>query len=638
MFRRIVLAAALAATVSLFGQAPENLVFDQIPPVPAELRESISPYLDSRTATLRDWHPQKREILIATRFGNATQLHQVRTPGGARRQITFFDEPVGPASYRPHKGDIIVFSRDTGGGEFFQIYRYDVATATVQLLTDGKSRNQGVRWSRDGQRISYSSTRRNGRDADIYVVDPADPATTKMVLEVQGGGWLASDWSPDGRQLLVNQYISANESVIHLLDLESGKLSRLTPEERASNTSARFTRDGKSMFLVSNAGSEFNQLVRQELAGGKRTVITGAIPWDVTDYDLSEDGRTIAVLTNEDGIGVLHLFDAATLKAKQAPKIPPGVPSGIDWHSNSEDLGFNLSSAKAPADVFSINVKSGAVQRWTESETGGLDPGRNSESELVRMKSFDGLQISAFVTRPDPKQFPGKRPVMVNIHGGPEGQSRPGFRGWTNYLINELGIAVVYPNVRGSTGYGKTFLDLDNGFKREDSVKDIGTVLDWIATDAGLDSERVAVYGGSYGGYMVLASMVHFSDRLRAGINTVGISNFNTFLKNTQDYRRDLRRVEYGDEREPAMRDFLEKISPLTNASRIRKPLLVIQGLNDPRVPYTEAEQIVRAVRGNEVPVWYLAAKDEGHGFQKKANQEWQAFVITNFVKEHLLK
>ena len=254
------------------------------------------------------------------------------------------------------------------------------------------------------------------------------------------------------------------------------------------------------------------------------------------------------------------------------------------------------------------------------------------------MKSFDGTQISAFVYRPDPKKFPGARPAVISIHGGPEGQSRPGFQGRWNFAINELGIAVIYPNVRGSEGYGKTFLAMDNAFKREDSVKDIGTVLDWIAKDPLVDESRVAVYGGSYGGYMSLASMVHFSDRLRAGIDVVGISNFNTFLKNTSGYRRDLRRVEYGDEQDPKMREHLEKISPLTNASKITRPLFVIQGINDPRVPYTEAEQIVKSVRSNNVPVWYLAAKDEGHGFAKKANNDILTLAMLQFLQEHLLK
>jgi dipeptidyl aminopeptidase/acylaminoacyl peptidase len=282
-------------------------------------------------------------------------------------------------------------------------------------------------------------------------------------------------------------------------------------------------------------------------------------------------------------------------------------------------------------------VQARKIERWTESETGGLNPTGFIEPELVRVKSFDGLAVSGFLYRPDPKKFPGRRPVIINIHGGPEGQSRPIFQGRNNYYLNELGVAVLYPNVRGSTGYGKTFLTLDNGFKREDSVRDIGAFLDWVAQDAGLDAERVAVMGGSYGGYMTLASLVHFSDRLRCGIDVVGISSFVTFLKNTQDYRRDLRRVEYGDERDPAMAAHLEQISPLNNVARIRKPLFVVQGQNDPRVPVTEAEQMVKAIRAQGGTGWYLLAKDEGHGFAKKKNADFQFLSMIAFLQEFLL-
>ena len=226
----------------------------------------------------------------------------------------------------------------------------------------------------------------------------------------------------------------------------------------------------------------------------------------------------------------------------------------------------------------------------------------------------------------------------MNIHGGPEAQSRPIFQGRNNYYLNELGVAIFYPNVRGSDGYGKTFLKLDNGFKREDSVRDIAAFLDFIGRDAALDADRIAVMGGSYGGYMSLACQTHYSDRLRCGVDVVGISSFVTFLKNTQDYRRDLRRVEYGDERDPAMAEFLQRISPLTNVEKIRMPLFVVQGQNDPRVPVTEAEQMVKAIRERGGAAWYLMAKDEGHGFQKKKNADYQFMSTIQFFREHLLK
>jgi dipeptidyl aminopeptidase/acylaminoacyl peptidase len=287
--------------------------------------------------------------------------------------------------------------------------------------------------------------------------------------------------------------------------------------------------------------------------------------------------------------------------------------------------------------VFSIDVDKATLTRWTTSETGGLNAAEFSEPELIRWKSFDGLMISGFLYMPAPR-FTGPRPVIINIHGGPEGQTQPSFLGRNNYYLNELGAAIIFPNVRGSTGFGKKFVNLDNGFKREDSVKDIGALLDWIVARPGLDSKRVMVTGGSYGGYMTLASMTNYNDRLAGGVDVVGISNYVTFLERTEAYRRDLRRVEYGDERDAKMREFLTAVSPATNARKITKPMMIVQGKNDPRVNVAESEQMVAAIRSNGGKVWYLMADDEGHGFAKKKNQDFQFAATVLFVNEYLLK
>jgi dipeptidyl aminopeptidase/acylaminoacyl peptidase len=279
-----------------------------------------------------------------------------------------------------------------------------------------------------------------------------------------------------------------------------------------------------------------------------------------------------------------------------------------------------------------------AVTRWTESETGGLDVTKNSEPELVKIKSFDGLEVSGFLYRPDPAKFPGKRPMIMNVHGGPEGQSRPGFLGRNNYLLNEKGVAIFFPNVRGSTGYGKTFVSLDNGpFKREDSVKDMGAFLDALAKDPALDAGSFGLTGGSYGGYMCYAAAVQFKTKLRATNCIVAISNFVTFLENTQSYRRDLRRVEYGDERDPKQRAKLIEISPLTRVSEIEKPMMVVTGANDPRVPQSEADQIVKAIRERGATAWHLVGTNEGHGFAKKENADYQFWTSLIFWQQNLL-
>jgi len=632
------LVCALAATTVL-GQLPDNLVVEGVPPIPDQLKCETVGYLESRSAGLCDWHPKRREILVATRFADATQLHVVKTPGGVRRQITFSTEPVSSGTFDPQAGAFIVFMQDNGGGEFYQLYRQDSTDGRVTLLTDGKSRNLGGRWSNDGKWLTYTSTRRNGRDTDLYVMNPLRPKTDRLLAQVQGGGWSVQDWSPDDAKLLVREYISVNESRLHVCDVKTGAMQLVTPKsaEEVSWGDALFAKNGKLLFVTTDKDSEFQRLCCFELATQILTPLAPKLRGDVETLDLSRDGRKLAFVSNEDGVSMLHLLDAHTGKELRVPKLPIGVISGVKWHANSRDLAFSLSSAKSPLDAYSLDTRSGKLERWTESETGGLNPASFVEPELVRIKSFDGLEIAGFLYLPDAHKFPGPRPVLVNIHGGPEGQSRPTFQARNNYWMSELGVAMLYPNVRGSTGHGKTFVTLDNGFKREDTVRDIGAFLDWIARDPRLDKSRVAVMGGSYGGYMSLACMVHFSDRLRCGVDVVGISNFLTFLKNTQDYRRDLRRVEYGDERDLAMAEFLGKISPTNHANKIRKPLLVVQGLNDPRVPASESQQMVKAIRDQGGTVWFLMAKDEGHGFQKKRNVDYQFYSTVLFVKEHLL-
>ena len=645
MKRLLTVLAGLLAAATLFAQAGEiapneNLVAEGIPKISTSIAEAVRPYTEVRSASFTSWHPVRREMLVLTRFGDTPQVHLVRTPGGARRQLTFFPERVGQASFQPTRGDYFVFLKDIGGGEFFQIFRFDVATGAVTLLTDGKSRNLLGAWSRSGDRLAYTSTRRNGRDTDIWVMDPADPKTDRKLADVEGGGWAPVAWSPDGRQIAVREGISVNESYIWLFDAETGERRLLTPKggaEKVAYGETRFAPDGKSLYVTSDAGSEFQRLVRKDLATGKETALTGQIPWDVDEFDVSFDGKSVAFVSNEEGASVLRILDVATGKETKVSGLPAGTVGGLRWHRSGAELAFTFSGARSSADVLSYDAASGKITRWTESEVGGLNPETFSEPELVRWKSFDGKTISGFLYKPAAR-FTGKRPVLVNIHGGPEGQSRPGFLGRNTYYVSELGVAVIYPNVRGSTGFGKTFVQLDNGMLREDSVKDIGALLDWIGTRPDLDASRIMITGGSYGGFMTLASAVAYNDRIRCSLDVVGISNFVSFLERTEAYRRDLRRVEYGDERDPKMREFLIRISPLTNASKITKPLFVVSGANDPRVPKNESDQMVATVRKNGGAVWYLVGKNEGHGFSKKANQDFQFYATVAFMQENLLR
>ena len=618
---------------------PENLVVQNVPPVPASIVELAGRYSENRSAFPTDWHPQRRELLIGTRFANTYQAHLVKMPAGARQQLTFFNEPVYGGKFQPTLGDYMVFQKDIGGGEWYQMYHYDLNTGDTTLLTDGKSRNITGPWSTRGDRIAYTSTRRTGQDTDVWVIDPLNVKSDRLLTKLSGGGWEPADWSPDDSKLLVVEGISVNETYLWLFDTAAGEKTELTPRntlEKIAYFNARFSKDGKGVYFTSDKDSEFQRLAYLDLSTRQTKVLTGGIPWDVDEFALSWDGQKIAFLTNEDGLSTLHLLDTATGKELPVPKLPVGLVSGLLWHKNNRDLAFGISSAISPGDCYSLDVTTGKLDRWTYSETAVKTDGFR-EPELVRWKSFDGKMISGFLYRP-PAKFTGKRPVLIEIHGGPEGQSRPNFLGRANYFVNELGIALILPNVRGSTGYGKTFTKLDNGFLREDSYKDINSLFDWIASRPDLDATRIAVTGGSYGGHMTLAVSTFYSDRIRCSIDVVGMSNLVTFLEHTEGYRRDLRRVEYGDERNPKMREFLERIAPMNNIEKIKKPMMVVAGKNDPRVPVSESDQIVSGLQKQGTPVWYVMAKDEGHGFQKKTNRDYEFYADLEFLQEFLLK
>jgi dipeptidyl aminopeptidase/acylaminoacyl peptidase len=621
-----------------------NVVLEDVPEIPEDIGEALRRYQNVRSAGLAGWSADGEAIYIETRFAEVSQLHRVAEPGGMREQLTWFDEPVGQVARRPGH-EMIAFTMDEGGSEFDQIFLFDPADGSHRMISDGESRNGALQWSDDGRFLAFQSTRRNGRSNDIWLFDfeSGDPGEPRMVLESPDGSWWGPvDFASDNDALLVLQYVSVNDSRIHVVDLASGERRRIAGGDASPsrNLPYAFSADGDAIFYATDEDSEFARLAYRPLAADAEVeIITAGIPWSVSGMAMNNARDAAVFVTNEDTISRLYRLDPASREYSRIEALPQGLIGGLSFSPDDERLGLVLNNARSPSDVHVLDWDSGQRTRWTFSEVGGLDPEGFVMPEHFTYPTFDRIgdrqrRIPAFIYRPEGA---GPHPVVVSIHGGPESQARPSFSSTYQLWVDRLGAAVIRPNVRGSAGYGKSYLKLDNGYRREDSVRDIGALLDWIAEQPDLDEERVAVYGGSYGGYMVLASAVHYSDRLDAAVDIVGISNFVTFLENTQDYRRDLRRVEYGDERDPEMRAHLQEISPLNNVAKIDVPMLVVQGENDPRVPVTEAEQIVAALREQGSPVWYMNALNEGHGYRRKENRDLFQEATILFLETYLL-
>ena len=653
------LLAGVLASVCGFAAAQDmvaanaNLKTDGMPAIEKTIADKVALYTEFRGHGFVDWHPKDSTMLVRHREAgaNIAQIYLLKSAGGKLEKVTDFADPVTGASLHPIHGKTMLYSRDAGGNEATQVFRMDLDTKQSTLLSLADERSEGL-WTRKGDRALISAVpvdktakdgKRDNLATTLTLVDPLDPAKRVKLAELPGGGWGSYSFSHDDQWIAAQQYRTPNDSDIFIINVKTGNMAKVFPRKdgaAAGVGTVQWSQDDSRLFFATNQGGEFTELAVLDIKTQQHKVLSGHIPWDIQEITLSPDGKLLMAVVNNNGRDDVRLFDSTSGKEMARPDIPAGAIGGGAWHEGSAArFAYSLNSPQSPGDVYSYDVTTGKSSRWTTaSSAAGVNPDAFVGPELVTIKSFDGLSVSGWLFLPDAKKFPGKRPVRVEFHGGPEGQSTVRFMGRYNYFLNEMGVAVLLPNVRGSSGYGKTFIDLDNGFKRKDSVKDGGEFLKWVASHPRLDAKRILISGGSYGGYMSLATAVDYSPLIKSAIDVVGISNFVTFLNNTESYRRDLRRVEYGDEREPKMREFQEKIAPLNNASAITVPLFVIQGKNDPRVPYTEAEQMVAAVRKNSVPVWYLLADNEGHGFRRKANADYQFYAEVKFMENTLLK
>lgn len=640
-------AACAAQAVAAFDTVPvpPELTLEGVPPIPATLAERLRPYGEFRSHALLSWHPRERRMLVRRRLEDTYQVHGVEAPGAAPRPLTDFPDAVTSASYHPVHGEYFIFAMGEAGNEVLRLHRFDLATGKATAISPAGERAVGGAWSRRGERFAFTTVTVDRDNPDrvaktaLHVLDPREPRSRRVVARWSGGAWRSFRFSEDGKRLVFLEVVSSRERHVWVMDVASGSRRRISPASRepVAYSDPHFSRDGRGVITTSDRGSEFRRLVYLPVGGGRERVLTAHLRHDVDDVEISHEAGLIAFTTNENGSHVLRFMDARTFAELPRPPLTHGVIGGLEWRRDAPEVGFHITAARSAGDVFSYDVRANRITRWTNGNSPEVNTSEFAEPRVVKWLSFDGLEVSALHYHP-PARFAGRRPVCINLHGGPASQARPGFLGRGNYLVNELGIALIYPNVRGSSGFGKTFAALDDGYRREDAVKDVGALLEWIRAQPDLDAGRVMVAGGSYGGYLALAASVHFADRIAGAVSVAGISDFVTFLERTESYRRDQRRAEYGDERDPSMRRFLESIAPLNHAGRIVRPLFVAHGRNDPRVPFGEAERIVAALRSRGNPAWFMAAADEGHGFARKPNADYLFYATVEFARRALLE
>jgi dipeptidyl aminopeptidase/acylaminoacyl peptidase len=627
-----------SAAIALPRVERGNLTFDNIPEPAAGLSEKLDAYLNARQATPLGFSP-KGQLLITTRFGDVDQLHLVEHPAGERRQLTFLREPITQAAFSPNPGrSAYVYLKDVGGDENAQLYYQRLGEPTAKLLTDGKSLNGGPVWSNSGREVAFFTTARDGVSHDIDIVEPEAGSLPRLAVTGDGAAaaWYPLDWSPDDRKLLVLKYVSISEAYLYVVDLSSGQKREVEPTTaKVGITGAKFSRDGQGVYLISDRDGEFAQLHYVNFFTGEKIVISSGVSWDIEELAITRDGHYLAYISNEAGIDKLNVLDLRTHQDLIPPKLPAaGIIDSLRFDAEGNRLAFGFAAPHRPRDAYVLDIATNQLEAWTHSEAGAVDLAKFVTPRLTNFPTFDRTdgrerQVPVYVYEPS---TPGPHPVLITLHDDPESQFRPGFDPWLQYVVNELGFAVVAPNVRGSSGYGKSYLALANGMLREDAVKDIGALIVWLSLQNAYDAKHVVVSGGSYGGYLTLATLVNFSERLRGGVDMGGIADFVGFLTDSAPYRQNQRRAQYGDERDPEMRAFLRRISPLTNAERISRPLLIVHGKNDPRVPFSEAEQIVNRVRSKGGDVWYLQASDEGHGFRKKPNRDAYYRTFAQFL------
>jgi dipeptidyl aminopeptidase/acylaminoacyl peptidase len=618
-------------------------------------RYGIERYLNIRSSTSPTLSPRGDRVAFLTNITGTPQVWMVNAEGGWPEQMTFYSDRVDFVRWAPD-GSGLIFAKSRGGDENAQLFWLSPDGSEIKALTDApKVRHNFGGWSHDGRKIAYASNKRNKDYFDVYVMDVAT-GREELVYQQDGSNDPVA-WSFDNRRLIVshdNEQLSLDND-LYLVDIETKQATHLTPHQGAAQFGdVFFAPNGHSIFFGTNDNREFYSLAEMNLQSKKVDIIDDT-QWDLAATEMSDDGSLFAYTINRDGFSELYVRKLDTdgkplitvMEKRGAPAQLPGkgIVGGLQFSKDNSRLAFTFNGSRYNSDVWLYDLKTRKLQQVTHSSTAGIPRSSFVEPELIHYKSFDGREIPAWYYKPlmtdinkryvsaDQLRTHGMLPVIVSVHGGPEGQEQPGFSSIYQYFLSR-GYAILAPNVRGSTGYGKTYTHLDDVRKREDSVKDLAAAVGWLKASGGADPRRIAVMGGSYGGYMTLAAVTLYPDLWAAAVDTVGIANFESFLKNTSGYRRKLREVEYGSLEHDI--DFLRSISPLGRVARVKAPLMIIAGKNDPRVPYTEAEQMVKALRDRNAIIEYKLFEDEGHGVAKLSNRLIVYPLMAEFLDRYM--
>ena len=578
--------------------------------------------------------PDGKTVAFISNLNGIPQVWTIPANGGFPKLVTAFDDPVGFVIWSPD-GKWLGFNVAPGGGLNEQIYVSRPDGSELKRLTEGGKENNFLGdWTRDGKYLYFSSNRRNPAATDSYLLDAAT-GQIKMVAENKGVGGI-EEISRDNRRAILSRLLNRGDNNLYLIDLAAGKETLLTPHEGpGSFGGAQFSPDGQTIYFASNKDRDLLALARVRLDAngqpGAIETIAERNDGELSGSIMSDDGATMVLIWNVAGRSELAFYDLKTNRMTAGPKLPAEIAGGLDFTDDGKRLAMVLSGSSSPADIWTLDLSAKQFARLTDSPHAGVDLTKMARPELVEYTAHDQLKLSGWLYKPHGAK--GAMPIVLSFHGGPEGQERPGFNSTYQALLMR-GIAVFAPNGRGSSGFGKKFVNLDNGALRENGVKDIKATVDYVVKSGVADPKRIGIMGGSYGGYMVMAGLTEYPELFAAGANLFGITNFETFFKHTQPWMAAISKIEYGNPATEA--EMLRKLSPIHRIDRIKAPTIVLHGANDTNVPVIEAEQVVENLKRRGVPVEYVLFSDEGHGWRKTPNRIRSAVSIVKFFETHL--